>query len=447
MLQRIYGTAWGDAKALQTYLQRLAEAEKRDHRLIAKKMNLCHWQPEAPGMVFWHPNGWSIVRTLREYLADKYVANGYQEVNTPQLVDVTLWAQSGHLEKFADDLFLSESENREYAIKPMSCPCHIQIFKQGLKSYRDLPIRLAEFGCCHRNEPSGTLHGLMRVRGFVQDDGHIFCTPDQIQAEVLAFIQQLREVYQDFGFTEIIYKLSTRPEKRIGDDVAWDQAESALAEALNQAKVEWQYSKGEGGFYAPKIEFSLQDCLGRHWQCGTMQVDFFLATRLGAYYIDEKGAKQSPVLLHRAICGSLERFIAILLEHYADGLPIWLTPVQAVAMNITDRQAEYCREIEVFLRNQGVRANLDLRNEKIGFKIREHTLAHVPYLLVIGDREVANKAVAVRRLGSEQSTTMSLAEFAELVRTEIKQRKLPGGTVAASRTDTTPRGSPVASPG
>ncbi len=431
MLQRIYGTAWGDVKSLQAYLHRLAEAEKRDHRLIAKKMDLCHWQAEAPGMVFWHPNGWSIVCTLREYLAEKYILNGYQEVNTPQLVDISLWAQSGHLEKFADDLFLSESENREYAIKPMSCPCHIQIFKQGITSYRELPIRLAEFGYCHRNEPSGTLHGLMRVRGFVQDDGHIFCTPKQIQAEVLAFIEQLRHVYTDFGFTEIVYKLSTRPEKRIGDDAAWDQAEAALAEALTQAKVKWEYSQGEGGFYAPKIEFSLQDCLGRSWQCGTIQVDFFLAARLGAFYIDEKGAKQPPVLLHRAICGSLERFIAILLEHYADGLPLWLSPIQAVILNITDRQIEFGREIEVFLRNQGVRANLDLRNEKIGFKIREHTLAHVPYLLVIGDREVADKTVAVRRFGSEQSKTMSLAEFAEQVKKEIKSRVLPGGTVLA----------------
>lgn len=411
MLQRIYGTAWADSKALKEYLHRLEEAEKRDHRLIAKKMDLFHLQPEAPGMVFWHPNGWTLVRTIREYLRGKLRVFGYEEVNTPQLVDVSLWAQSGHLEKFRDDLFLSESENREYAIKPMNCPCHVQIFKQGVKSYRDLPIRLAEFGCCHRNEASGTLHGLMRVRGFVQDDAHIFCTPKQIQQEVLAFIDQLREVYADFGFTDIVYKLSTRPTNRIGADEIWDIAEQSLAEAMNKAGVEWHYSPGEGGFYAPKIEFSLRDCLGRLWQCGTMQVDFFLAERLGAHYIDENGAKQTPVMLHRAICGSLERFIAILLEHYAEGLPVWLAPIQAVVMNITDRQAEFAREVTEILRNQGVRVNLDLRNEKIGFKIREHTIARIPFQLVIGDREVADRTLAVRQLGSEQSTPMGVDEL------------------------------------
>lgn len=411
MLQRIYGTAWADSKALKEYLHRLEEAEKRDHRLIAKKMDLFHLQPEAPGMVFWHPNGWTLVRTIREYLRGKLRVFGYEEVNTPQLVDVSLWAQSGHLEKFRDDLFLSESENREYAIKPMNCPCHVQIFKQGVKSYRDLPIRLAEFGCCHRNEASGTLHGLMRVRGFVQDDAHIFCTPKQIQQEVLAFIDQLREVYADFGFTDIVYKLSTRPANRIGSDEIWDIAEQSLAEAMNKAGVEWHYSPGEGGFYAPKIEFSLRDCLGRLWQCGTMQVDFFLAERLGAHYIDENGAKQTPVMLHRAICGSLERFIAILLEHYAEGLPVWLAPIQAVVMNITDRQAEFAREVTEILRNQGVRVNLDLRNEKIGFKIREHTIARIPFQLVIGDREVAERTLAVRQLGSEQSTPMGVDEL------------------------------------
>lgn len=411
MLQRIYGTAWADQKALKEYLHRVEEAEKRDHRLIAKKMDLFHIQPEAPGMIFWHPNGWAMIRVVREYIREKLRQFGYEEVNTPQLVDVSLWAQSGHLEKFRDDLFLSESENRQFAIKPMSCPCHVQIFKQGVKSYRDLPIRMAEFGHCHRNEASGTLHGLMRVRGFVQDDAHIFCTPAQIQAESAAFIQQLRQVYAELGFTEIVYKLSTRPEKRIGNDAEWDLAEKALADALDAAGVEWQYSPGEGGFYAPKIEFSLKDCLGRTWQCGTLQVDFFLGARLGAHYIAEDGSKQTPVMLHRAILGSMERFIGILLEHYAEGLPVWLAPIQAVIMNITDRQADFAHEIRDFLRNQGVRAILDLRNEKIGFKIREHTIARVPYQFVIGDREVAERTVSVRRLGQEGTVTIKLDEL------------------------------------
>ncbi len=411
MLQRIYGTAWPDNKSLKEYLLRLEEAEKRDHRLIAKKMDLFHIQPEAPGMIFWHPNGWAMIRVLREYIRDKLREFNYEEVNTPQLVDVSLWAQSGHLEKFKEDLFLSESENRQFAIKPMSCPCHVQIFKQGIKSYRDLPIRMAEFGHCHRNEASGTLHGLMRVRGFVQDDAHIFCTPAQIQAESAAFINQLRQVYSELGFTEIVYKLSTRPEKRIGNDAEWDLAEKALADALNAAGVDRQYSPGEGGFYAPKIEFSLKDCLGRTWQCGTLQVDFFLGARLGAHYIAEDGSKQTPVMLHRAILGSMERFIGILLEHYAEGLPVWLAPIQAVIMNITDRQAEFAQEIRDFLRNQGVRAILDLRNEKIGFKIREHTIARVPYQFVIGDREVAERTVSVRRIGQEGSMTIKIEEL------------------------------------
>ncbi len=425
MLQRVYGTAWGDQKSLKEYLNRLEEAERRDHRLIAKKMDLFHIQSEAPGMIFWHPNGWTLIRTLRNYLREKLAIFGYDEVNTPQLVDVSLWEQSGHLEKFADDLFLSESENRQYAVKPMSCPCHVQIFKQGVKSYRDLPIRMAEFGCCHRNESSGTLHGLMRVRGFVQDDAHIFCMPSQIQAESAAFIKQLREIYTDFGFKDILYKLSTRPEKRIGSDEQWDIAENALAEALNSAGVDWQYSPGEGGFYAPKIEFSLRDCLGRLWQCGTLQVDFFLGSRLGAHYIAEDGSKQSPVMLHRAFFGSMERFVGILLEHYADGLPLWLAPVQVVIMNITDRQADFAREIREILRNQGVRANLDLRNEKIGFKIREHTIARVPYQLVIGDREVAERTVAVRKLGSDQSIMTKLETWIDQLLYEIKSRQLP----------------------
>lgn len=427
MLQRIYGTAWADSKGLKEYLHRIEEAEKRDHRLIAKKMDLFHIQSEAPGMIFWHPNGWTLIRTLREYLREKLSQFGYEEVNTPQLVDVSLWAQSGHLEKFADDLFLSESENRQFAIKPMNCPCHVQIFKQGVKSYRDLPIRMAEFGCCHRNEASGTLHGLMRVRGFVQDDAHIFCTREQIQVESAAFIQQLRQIYADMGFTDIIYKLSTRPEQRIGTDAEWDIAEQALAAALDAAGVDWQYSPGQGGFYAPKIEFSLRDCLGRIWQCGTLQVDLFLAARLGAHYIAEDGSKQTPVMLHRAFFGSMERFIGILLEHYAEGLPLWLAPIQVVIMNITDRQADFVREIREILRNQGVRAILDLRNEKIGFKIREHTIARVPYQLVIGDREVADRTVAVRQLGSETSVTVKVDEWVNQLKQEISSRRLPGG--------------------
>jgi threonyl-tRNA synthetase len=428
MLQRVYGTAWADNKSLQDYLRRLAEAEKRDHRLIAKKMDLFHIQAEAPGMIFWHPHGWTLVRVLRDYLRQKLAAFGYEEVNTPQLVDVSLWAQSGHLEKFADDLFLSESENRQYAIKPMNCPCHVQIFKQGVKSYRDLPIRMAEFGSCHRNEGSGALHGLMRVRGFVQDDAHIFCTPAQIQGESAAFIQQLRGIYADMGFTDIVYKLSTRPAQRIGTDAEWDIAEQALAEALNTAGVDWQYSPGEGGFYAPKIEFSLRDCLGRVWQCGTLQADFFLGARLGAHYIAEDGSKQTPVMLHRAFFGSMERFIGILLEHYAEGLPLWLAPVQVIILNITDRQGDYVQELREILRNQGVRANLDLRNEKIGFKIREHTIARVPYQLVIGDREVADRTVAVRKLGSETSVTMKVDECVDKLLHEIRSKHLPGGT-------------------
>ena len=423
MLQRVYGTAWADQKSLKEYLHRIEEAEKRDHRLVAKKMDLFHLQPEAPGMVFWHPNGWTLNRTLREYLQQKLAVYGYEEVNTPQLVDVSLWAQSGHLDKFRENLFLSESENRQYAVKPMNCPCHVQIYKQGVKSYRDLPIRLAEFGTCHRNEPSGTLQGLVRVRGFVQDDAHIFCTPAQIQTEVLAFIEQLRAVYADLGFTDIIYKLSTRPEQRIGADAEWDTAEKALADALNASGADWQYLPGEGGFYAPKIEFTLRDCLGRLWQCGTIQVDFFLPQRLGAHYIAEDGSKQYPVMLHRAMLGSLERFIGILLEHYADGLPVWLAPVQAVIMNITDRQADFVKEIKEILRNQGIRAISDLRNEKIGFKIREHTIARVPYQLVIGDREVADRTVAVRQLGNETSVTLSLEAFIQQLLQAVRDKK------------------------
>lgn len=422
MLQRIYGTAWADTKALKAYLYRLEEAEKRDHRLLAKKMDLFHFQPESPGNVFWHPNGWSIILQMREYIRQITHKYGYQEVHTPQLIDASLWDKSGHLEKFGDDIFSLPLEPQQYVIKPMSCPAHVQIFNQGVKSYRDLPLRYAEFGACHRNEPSGTLHGLMRLRGFVQDDAHIFCTEDQIQSEVSAFIDQLHEVYADFGFTEVIHKLSTRPEKRVGSDEVWTKAEQALAEALNRKGVEWDILPGEGAFYGPKIEFSLRDCLGRIWQCGTVQVDFSVPERLGAHYIAEDGSKKPPVMIHRAILGSFERFLGILLEESAGKLPLWLAPVQVVVMNITDRQADYVGQTVENLQNLGIRAHSDLRNEKIGFKIREHTIARVPYLVVIGDREVADKTLSVRALEDEASTTITLEEFARQLKAEISQR-------------------------
>ena len=395
-LQRIYGTAWEDKNALNAYLERLEEAKKRDHRVLAKKMNLFHFQPDSPGMVFWHPDGWSIVLTIREYLRKLLSRSGYKEVNTPQLVDSSLWEMSGHKEKFGDDMFALAVDQREIVVKPMNCPCHVQIYKQGLTSYRNLPLRLAEFGSCHRNEPSGTLHGLMRLRGFVQDDAHIFCTEAQVGSEVSDFIDLLRKVYADFGFTDIIYKLSTRPEKRIGSDAVWDQAEKSLADALDSKGIEWQLLPGEGAFYGPKIEFSLKDCLGRVWQCGTVQLDFSMPGRLGATYVDENGNKQTPVMIHRAVLGSLERFIAILIEHYAGALPAWLAPNQVVIMNITDDQAEYCREVYKKLKNFGIKVNLDLRNEKIGYKIREHTMAKVPYQIVLGDREVKDSVISVR---------------------------------------------------
>lgn len=411
MLQRIYGTAWQDQKKLKEYCDRIEEAKKRDHREIAKKMDLFHMQAEAPGMVFWHPNGWMMVNIIRDRIRDVLRKGGYQEINTPQLVDVSLWEQSGHMAKFDAGIFTSESENRHYAVKPMNCPCHVQIFKQGVKSYRDLPIRYAEFGCCHRNEPSGTLHGIMRVRAMVQDDGHIFCTEEQIQKEVAAFIDQLHGLYQDFGFTEIIYKLALRPEKRVGSDVIWEKSEKALADALNAKSLRFDYLPGEGAFYGPKVEFHLRDCLGRTWQCGTVQVDFSMPERLGAHYIDERGEKKLPVMLHRAMLGSTERFLGILIEHYAGHFPLWLAPIQMVVMNITDKQMEYVDKVTKKLQNVGFRAIADLRNEKIGFKIREHTIARVPYQLVAGDREVENKTISVRACGSEQSEAMTIDEF------------------------------------
>jgi len=411
MLQRVYGTAWQDSKKLKEYLDRIEEAKKRDHREIAKKMDLFHLQQEAPGMIFWHPNGWMMVNIMRDYIRGVLRKSGYQEINTPQLVDLSLWEQSGHLAKFDAGMFTSESENRNYAVKPMSCPCHVQVFKQGMKSYRDLPVRYAEFGCCHRNEPSGSLHGIMRVRSFVQDDGHIFCTEAHIQDEVAAFIDQVQTVYKDFGFSDIIYKLATRPEKRIGSDAIWDRAEKALADALSDKQLQFGILPGEGAFYGPKIEFHLRDCLGRTWQCGTIQLDFSTAERLGGTYIDENSEKKAPIMLHRAIIGTFERFLGILIEHHAGHFPLWLAPVQAVVMNITDRQSEYVDKITKKLQNVGLRVISDSRSEKVGFKVREHTIARVPYQLVVGDREVENGTVSVKKCGSDASETMTVDEF------------------------------------
>jgi len=411
MLQRIYGTAWRDRKELKAYLHRLEEAEKRNHRKLGKALDLFHSQDEAPGMVFWHHKGWTLYRIVEEYIRDRLRARGYQEVRTPQVIDRSLWERSGHWEKFRNDMFVTESEDRVFAIKPMNCPAHIQIYNQGLKSYRDLPLRLAEFGSCHRNEPSGTLHGLMRVRNFVQDDAHIFCTEGQIQAEVSAFIDLLFEVYRDFGFDEVLVKFSTRPQLRVGSDAVWDRAEGSLRDALEQQGLDWVLQPGEGAFYGPKIDFSLRDCLQRVWQVGTIQLDFSMPERLGAHYIAEDNSRQVPVMLHRAILGSLERFIGILIEHYAGALPLWLAPVQAVVMNITDRQADYMREVANTLRDKGFRVESDLRNEKIGFKIREHTLQKIPYLLVVGDREVAQRTVAVRDRKGKDLGTLDLADL------------------------------------
>lgn len=424
MLTRVYGTAWEDKKALKAYLLRLEEAEKRDHRKLAKKLDLFHMQEEAPGMVFWHPNGWAIYQELEQYMRNKQRLAGYEEIKTPQLVDRSLWEKSGHWDKYADGMFTTHSENKDMAIKPMNCPCHVQVFNQGLKSYRDLPLRLAEFGSCHRNEPSGSLHGLMRVRGFVQDDAHIFATEDQIQTEVCDFIDFLHSVYDDFGFdrSNLIYKLSTRPEKRVGSDEIWDKAEKALAEALDAKELPWEELPGEGAFYGPKIEFSLKDCIGRVWQCGTIQVDFSMPGRLGAEYVDEHGERKTPVMLHRATLGSFERFIGILIEHYEGAMPVWLAPTQAAILNITDRQAEYARKLEKNLSEKGIRVKADLRNEKIGFKIREHTLMKVPYLLVIGDKEMENNTVAVRTRTGEDLGVMSIEEFKERLESDVLKR-------------------------
>jgi threonyl-tRNA synthetase len=422
MLTRIYGTAWANKKALNAYLTRIEEAEKRDHRKIGKKLDLFHMQEEAPGMVFWHPKGWSIYNRIESYMRQKQIMAGYKEIKTPQLVDLSLWEKSGHADKFGDDMFMLKSEERDFAVKPMNCPCHVQVFNQGLKSYRDLPLRLAEFGSCHRNEPSGSLHGIMRVRGFVQDDAHIFCTEAQIQPEVSTFIDFLHDIYEDFGFTEVIYRLSTRPEQRVGTDESWDKAEKALADALDGKNLDWQELPGEGAFYGPKIEFSLKDCIGRIWQMGTIQVDFSMPGRLDAQYVSEDGSRQTPVMLHRAVLGSFERFIGILIENYEGAFPTWLAPVQAVIMNITDSQSEYVLKVEENLKNNGLSVITDLRNEKIGFKIREHTLQKVPYLLVVGDKEVESQTVAVRARSGEDLGSMSIEAFTQLLNTEIARR-------------------------
>jgi threonyl-tRNA synthetase len=423
MLQRIYGTAWGDKKDLQAYLHRLEEAEKRDHRKLAKTLDLFHVQEEAPGMVFWHEKGWVLYQQIEQYIRQKLHGHGYGEVKTPQLVDRSLWEKSGHWDKFGAMIFTTHSENRDYAVKPMNCPCHVQIYNQGLKSYRDLPIRLAEFGSCHRNEPSGTLHGLMRVRNFVQDDAHIFCTEAQIQDEVSDFIDLLFEVYKDFGFEDVIIKLSTRPENRVGDDAVWDKAESALELALNNKGLDWALQPGEGAFYGPKIEFSLKDCIGRVWQCGTIQVDFSMPGRLGATYIAEDSSKQVPVMLHRAILGSLERFIGILIEQHAGTFPVWLSPVQAVVLSITDRQAEYAKTVAHELEKQGFRVKIDLRNEKIGFKIREHSMQRIPYLIIIGDKELEDQVITVRSQKGEDLGSLSINGFSQRLRQEIVDKK------------------------
>ncbi len=425
MLTRVYGTAWPDKKQLNAYLHQLEEAEKRDHRKLGKKLGFFHMQEEAPGMVFWHDKGWSIYLTVQNYIREKLRLHDYQEIHTPSIVDRSLWEKSGHWDKFGDMMFTTHSENRDYAIKPMNCPCHIQVFNQGLKSYRDLPLRLAEFGSCHRNEPSGTLHGLMRVRNFVQDDAHIFCTEDQLQDEVSAFIDLVYEVYEDFGFTDIKVALSTRPEERVGDDEAWDKAEKALEVALDNKKLDWKLQPGEGAFYGPKIEFVLRDCLGREWQCGTMQVDFSMPGLLDAHYIAADDSKQIPVMLHRAILGSVERFVGILIEEHEAKFPLWLAPVQAVIINITDKQAEFAKKMQKSLVSQGFKVELDLRNEKVGYKIREHILQRVPYMLVIGDRELETNTVAVRTRSGEDLGTMSVDDLVNRFSLEIARRGHP----------------------
>ncbi|CBY87169.1 MULTISPECIES: threonine--tRNA ligase [Haemophilus] len=424
MLQRIYGTAWADKKQLAEYLTRLEEAAKRDHRKIGKALDLYHMQEEAPGMVFWHNDGWTIFRELETFVRTKLKQYDYQEVKGPFMMDRVLWEKTGHWQNYADLMFTTQSENREYAIKPMNCPGHVQIFNQGLKSYRDLPIRMAEFGSCHRNEPSGSLHGLMRVRGFTQDDAHIFCTEDQIESEVTSCIKMVYDIYSTFGFTNIAVKLSTRPENRIGSDEMWDRAEGGLAAALAHNGLEYEIQEGEGAFYGPKIEFALRDCLGREWQCGTVQLDFALPGRLDATYVAEDNSRKTPVMIHRAILGSIERFIGIITEEYAGFFPAWLAPTQAVVMNITDSQADYVQKVAKQLSDVGLRVKTDLRNEKVGFKIREHTLRRVPYMLVCGDKEIAEGKVAVRTRKGADLGTFTVEEFAEILKNQVRNREL-----------------------
>jgi threonyl-tRNA synthetase len=418
MLQRVYGTAWATKEDLEAHLHRLEEAEKRDHRKIGKTQDLFHMQEEAPGMVFWHEKGWTLYQIVEQYMRSVFKDNDYKEVHTPQLIDRTLWEKSGHWDKFGDAMFTTSSENRDYAVKPMNCPAHIQIFNQGLKSYRDLPLRLAEFGSCHRNEPSGTLHGIMRVRNFVQDDGHIFCAPEQIQSEVSNFIDLTFDVYKHFGFENVDIKLSTRPENRVGSDEVWDKAEAALAQALDAKGIKWDLQEGEGAFYGPKIEFVLKDCLDREWQCGTLQVDFSMPERLDAHYIAQDNSKQTPVMLHRAIVGSIERFVGILIEHYEGAFPSWLAPIQAVIINISEKQLDFVKEVNKKLKKQGLRVISDLRNEKIGFKIREHSMQRYPYILVVGQREMENNEISVRRRGGEDLGSMSIEAFVEMTQKE-----------------------------
>ncbi|ART64472.1 threonine--tRNA ligase [Kushneria marisflavi] len=420
MLTRIYGTAWADKKQLNAYLKRLEEAEKRDHRKLARQLNLFHQQEESPGMVFWHPRGWAIWQAVEQYMRRVYRDGGYQEIRCPQVMDVSLWKKSGHWDNYSENMFFTESEKREYALKPMNCPGHVQVFNSGLHSYREMPIRYGEFGGCHRNEPSGALHGIMRVRAFTQDDGHVFCTERQIEPEVTDFHRQALKVYEDFGFDDIDVKIALRPDKRIGSDEDWDKAEGALRAALEACNVQWQELPGEGAFYGPKIEYHMRDCLGREWQVGTMQVDFMMPGRLGAQYVGEDGNRHTPVMLHRAIIGSFERFIGILLEHHAGALPLWLAPEQAVVLNITDAQASYATALTDQLQQAGLRVKSDLRNEKIGFKIREHTLQKVPYLLVVGDKEVESGRVAVRTRTGEDLGTMTVSEF--LARLDVERR-------------------------
>ena len=424
MLQRIYGTAWATKDELQQHLTMLEEAEKRDHRKLGRELDLFHIDEHAPGLVFWHPKGWTLWQGVEQYMRKVYQDNGYLEVKGPQIIDKGLWEKTGHWDKYRENMFITESEKREYALKPMNCPGHILIFKQGIKSYRDLPLRYGEFGNCHRNEPSGGLHGIMRVRGFTQDDGHIFCTEDQILKECVDYTALLQKVYADFGFKKIIYKIATRPEKRIGSEESWDKAEHALIESLRASGCEYEITPGEGAFYGPKIEYTLKDALGRQWQCGTMQVDFFMTERLDAEYVGEDGARHRPVMLHRAIVGSLERFIGILIEESAGALPAWLAPVQIAVLNITDAQADYARSVAKTLQNQGLRANLDLRNEKITYKIREHSMQKLPYLIVVGDKEMAAGAVAVRARGGQDLGAMSLDAFVQKILGDIASKSV-----------------------